>query len=83
MSILIKDNSKIELFNVALAPKCDSNLIFFGQLYETGITFDNNYTAMLLMKDGKLLLRLKKIETSSHMNLHNQEKLLQLSKLLA
>ena len=55
VSISLADGSKIELQNVALALRYDSNLISFGQLWETEITFHDDPTAMILMRNGKII----------------------------
>ena len=60
VSIPLTDGSEIELQNVALAPGCDSNLIFLGQLRETGITFYDNLTVMTLMRNGKIIAQAKR-----------------------
>lgn len=59
MSIPLKTR-QIDLQNVALASKCNSNLISLGQLRETGITFHDNPTSIALMKDGKVIAHAKK-----------------------
>lgn len=60
LSIPLVNGSKIELQNVALAPKCDSNLIFLGQLWETKITFHDNPTAITSMKNRKIIAKTKR-----------------------
>lgn len=55
ISIPASDGSIIELQNIALAPECDSNLIFLGPLKETGISFYNNLIAITLMRDEKVI----------------------------
>ena len=60
ISIPLADGSTIELHNVALAPGCNSNLIFLGQLQESGITYHDNLVAMTLMKDGKVIAHARK-----------------------
>ena len=59
VSIPLK-TGQIDLQNVALASKCDSNLISLGQLRETGITFHDNLISMALMKDGKVIAHAKR-----------------------
>lgn len=51
VSIPLADGTKIELHNIALAPRCDSNLISLGQLREGGITYHDSPTSMTLMSD--------------------------------
>lgn len=60
VSIPLADGSKIKLQNVALAPEYDSNLITLGQLRETRITFHANSTAMILIKNRKIIAQTKK-----------------------
>lgn len=51
---------RIDLQNVVLATKCDSNLISLGQLQENGISFYDNPISMTLMKDGEIIEQAKK-----------------------
>ena len=51
---------QIDLQNIALASKYDSNLISLSQLRETGITFYDNPTSMALIKDGKVITHAKR-----------------------
>ena len=60
ISISLADGSTIELHNVALAPGCDSNLIFLGQFQKSGITYHDKPAAMTLIKDGKVITHVKK-----------------------
>lgn len=50
VSIPLADGKSIKLLDTALVPKCDSNLIFLGQLRETGITFHDNPSHMTLIR---------------------------------
>ena len=45
----------IELHNIALAPGCNSKLISLGQLHKSEITYYDNPTTIMLMKDGKVI----------------------------
>lgn len=60
MSIPLANGENIELQNVALAPKCDSNLISLGQLRKIGITYHDNLIAMTLMRNRKVIIYTKK-----------------------
>lgn len=51
---------RIDLQNIALATKCDSNLIFLGQLREGRIFFYNNPASMTLMKDEEIIAQAKR-----------------------
>lgn len=50
----------VKIHNVALAPDCDSNLILLGQLQESGITYHDNSTLMILMRNGKVIAKAKR-----------------------
>lgn len=60
MFILLANGSKIDLQNVAVTSRCDSNLISLSQLQETGITFYDDPRAMTLMRNGKVIAKAKK-----------------------
>lgn len=60
ISIWLANGNKIELQNITLAPGCNSNLIFFSQLQETGITFYDNPTVMTWMRNRKVIAQAKK-----------------------
>lgn len=60
MFIPLANGNKIDLQNVVLASRYDSNLISLNQLRETGITFHNNPTAMTLMTHRKVIAQAKR-----------------------
>lgn len=60
VSILLTDDSRIELQNVTLALECNSNLIYLGQIRETKITYHDNPIAMMLMRDEKAIVYAKR-----------------------
>lgn len=60
VSILLADGTTIELQNIALAPRCDSNLISLGQLWESGIAYNDDLGSMTLMKSDSIIARAKK-----------------------
>lgn len=49
----------MKLLNTALVPECDSNLIFFGQLFELGIMFHNSSGNITLTRDAKIIAQAK------------------------
>ena len=60
VSIPLADGTIIELHNVALAPGCDLNLISLGQLRESGITYHDDPSSMILMRGNKTIARAKR-----------------------
>lgn len=50
----------IKLYNVALAPDCNSNLISLDQLQENEIIYYDNPTSMILMKSKKIIVHVKR-----------------------
>lgn len=50
IAILLVDRSLIELHNIKYALKCNLNLIFFRQLYNSDITYVNNIKAITLIQ---------------------------------
>lgn len=50
----------IKLHNITLAPEYDSNLISLGQLCKSGMTYHDNPTTMILMKDKNIIAEAKK-----------------------
>lgn len=50
----------IKLHNIALTPNCDLDLIFLGQLWESGIMYHNNPNTITLMRNGKIIAHAKK-----------------------
>lgn len=60
MSIPLAYSRNIELQNVALASKCDLNLIFLSQLREIGITYHDNSIIMTLIKNDKVIVHVKR-----------------------
>lgn len=55
VSIPLTDSNNIELYNITIAPKYNSNLISLGHLQETGITYHNNPLVMTLMQQKKVI----------------------------
>ena len=45
-------NRKMTLLNITYTPKCDSNLISFGQLHKSGISYYDHPDSMILKKRG-------------------------------
>lgn len=60
ISISLAENNTIKLYNVALAPGCNSNLILFSQLRESRITYHDSPSAMTLIRDGKVITEAKR-----------------------
>ena len=60
VAILLSDGKTIELHNVAYTPECNSNLIFLGQLRESGISFHDDPTTMMLMRKRKVIAHAKR-----------------------
>lgn len=60
VSIPLAGNNIIELHNIALAPRYDSNLISLGQLRKSRITYYNSPTVMTLIRDRKIIVEAKK-----------------------
>lgn len=60
VAILLTGGTTIELHNVAFAPQCDSNLISLGQQRKSGITYHDDPTMMILIKDGKAIVHAKR-----------------------
>lgn len=57
--ILFVGGDNIKLHNVVLAFGCNSNLISLKQLYKSEITYHNNPMAMVLMRNGEVIARIK------------------------
>ena len=55
VSIPLANGNTIKLQIMALAPNCDSNLISLGQLQKSGITYYNDPSAMILMRNGEII----------------------------
>ncbi len=53
-------DGNIELYNIVLAPRCNSNLISLGQLQETRIIYHDNPATMTLMQYGKVIAHAKR-----------------------
>lgn len=60
VSISLLNNKSIELFNAALVSECESNLIFLGQLWDTGFTYYNKPIRMILVKRKKVVAYAKR-----------------------
>lgn len=69
MSIPLVDGTIIELQNVALALRCNSNLILLDKLQEIAITYHNDPSSMTLMRGNKTIARTKKSHNLITLNL--------------
>lgn len=56
---LLSSGIIIELYNIAYAPECNSNLIFLGKLCKSGILFYDNPTIMTLIRKKKVIIYAK------------------------
>ena len=70
---------QINLQNVALASKYDSNLISLSHLKETGIIFYHNSTSIALMKDRKIIAHAKRSQNLFIFNLTTSKKAMKIS----
>lgn len=52
----------MKLYNVALVARYNLNLISLEQLHKSKITYYNNPMAIMLMKNGKVIIRVKRNE---------------------
>lgn len=52
----------MKLYNVALVARYNLNLISLEQLRKSRITYYNNPMAIMLMKNGKVIIRVKRNE---------------------
>lgn len=53
-------SERIELHNVVLASRCNSNLILLEQLRDSGITYYDNPDTKILMRNGKVIAHTKR-----------------------
>lgn len=60
MSIPLADGNNIELYNITLVLRYNSNLIFFKQFRKNKIMNYDNLIAIVLMKNKKVITRIKK-----------------------
>lgn len=60
VSIFLSDGIIVELYNLALALNCDSNLILLGQLKESGITYHDDPKSMTFMRISKVIAKAKR-----------------------
>lgn len=58
-SVYASQTKQIDLQNIVLARKCNSNLIFQGQLRKTKITFHDSIIKMALIKNKKIIVHAK------------------------
>lgn len=64
----------IKLYNIALAPKCNSNLISFGKICKSRITYHDNLMTMILMRNGKVIAKVKREQNLFILDLTNPKK---------
>lgn len=74
MSISLADINNIELYNVALALGYNSKLIFFKKLRKNKIINHNNLIAMVLMKNKKVIAKIKRTKISSFLTISSLAK---------
>lgn len=55
VTLFLENGSNLTLTNVAYALECDSNLIFLGQFWETGISYYYYAKCMILKQEGKTI----------------------------
>lgn len=60
------------LLNIALALRCNFNLIFFGQLKETRISYHDHLKSMIFIKAGNIIGSIQKTEKSICLGLAKQ-----------
>lgn len=58
--IPLAGRNNIELHNVALVVRCDSNLILLGKFYESGNTYHDNLKAVILIGNGEVIVWAKR-----------------------
>ncbi len=74
--ILLARGNTIELHNVTLAPEYDFNLISLGKLRKSGMTYHNNPTTIILMKDQNIIAEAKKKQNLFTLGLAYPEKVM-------
>lgn len=60
MAILFAEENKIELHNIALVPKYNSNLILLGKLQEIGIIYPDHLDGMVLIRKKEVIIQAKR-----------------------
>ncbi len=60
ISIPSTGSTTIKLYNVALAPNYNSNLILLGQLQKSGIIYYDSPNAMMLMRKGRIIAQARR-----------------------
>lgn len=71
LSILLTDSNNIKLYNIALAPSYNSNLISFGHLQKSEIIYHNNLAIMILMRNKEIIAYIRGNITSLSLTLYN------------
>lgn len=75
-------NKTINLQNIVLAIKCNSNLIFLGQLQESKISFYDNLSSMTLMKDEKVIAQARRSRNLFVLDLASSKKAMRVSHII-
>ena len=69
VSIPLADGTTIKRHNIALAPRCNSNLISLSQLQESGIIYHDDPSSITLMRGNKTIVRAKRSHNLFTLNL--------------
>ena len=67
--IILTGGNTIKLHNIVLVLGFDSNLISLGQFRKSRITYHDNLTTMMLMKDRKVIAEVKREQNLFTLNL--------------
>lgn len=74
ISISLKRNNIIKIYNIAVTPKCNFNLILLDQLYKNRIIYYNSLIAITLIRDKKVIPKTKEKRNLFTFNLANSRK---------